>query len=568
LFYEARPKTEVLGMPQYYPLFEFQPYGERMKVYSNLVLLIPKRQVKRIFGCIGTALALFLAGCNNSVSTAALNPQVFSVSGTVYASGGGAAGGATVYLEKKDANSGFTTRTGSGGAYRITDVTAGTYTITANLTGYAPVTSSAFTVDGDITDKNITLQQTIHTVTVTFDVNGGSALSGGQDTRTVNNGAAIGTLPVPARGGYTFDGWYTAASGGGQYTAATTVTGDITLYAHWTTGTYTTVTVTFNVNGGDALNGGQDTRTVNYGAAIGTLPVPTRGGYTFEGWYTAASGGGQYTAATVVTGNITLYAHWTTGTYLVNVIFDVNGGSALGGGQDIRTVNYGTAVGTLPVPTRGGYTFEGWYTAASGGGQYTAATTVTGNITLYAHWTINTYTVTFDVNGGSALGGGQDIRTVNYGTAVGTLPAPTRGGYAFDGWYTAASGGGQYTAATVVTGNITLYAHWTFVTGSAGITITFEQLADITIDIPAFTIYKTNHGNAAAYPASKTVTLTNAAVYTAIAWYVDNGATALSTTANLTVNAAGYSVSAHTLTVEVTKDGKPYSREIDFLVYQ
>jgi uncharacterized repeat protein (TIGR02543 family) len=533
-----------------------------MMLYSKPFMLTRKRYARQVFGLFGTALVLFLAGCKSPTADPA--PQVFTVSGTVSKSGGGAASGAMVSLEKEGANSSIVTSAGSDGAYAITDVTAGTYTITASLAGYDPVTSPAFEVNGNIISRDITLQRIIHTVT--FDVNGGDALGAGEGTRTVYHDAAIGTLPGPTRTGWTFDGWYTATNGGTQYTASSTVTADITLYARWTGEASVSYTVTFEVNGGNALGAGQDIRTVNQGSAIGTLPVATRTGYTFDGWYTATSEGIQYIAASPVTANITLYARWTLNTYTVT--FDVNGGDALVAGQGSRTVNHGVAIGTLPTPTRTGYTFEGWYTATSEGIQYTAASPVTADIILYARWTLNTYTVTFDMNGGNPIGAGESSRTMNYGVAIGNLPEATRPYYTLDGWYTASSGGTQYTASSTVTANITLYAHWTLVAGNAGITITFEQLVDISINIPPFTVYKTDHGNSALYSASQTITLTNIAAYTSIAWYVDNGTAALSNTDSVTVSAGGYSVSAHTLTVEVIKDGVPYSRNIGFLVKQ
>jgi uncharacterized repeat protein (TIGR02543 family) len=439
-----------------------------MMLYVTPANLIRKHRIGQIFGLIGTVLLLVLAGCE--IVSDALTPQGFSVSGTVSKSGGGAVSGAAVYLEKAGANSGVSTSTGSNGSYAIADVAAGTYTIRVSLAGYDPVTTSPFTVNEDISGKNITLQEIegiIHTVT--FDVNGGNTLDPGQGARTVNHNVAIGTLPVPTRAGYTFNGWYTLASGGTQYADGTAVTADITLYAHWSTGTYT---VTFDVNGGNALDAGQETRTVNQDAAVGTLPVPARTGYTFSGWYTLASGGDQYTDGTAVTADITLYAHWSTGSYTVT--FDVNGGNALDAGQETRTVNYGAAIGSLPAPVREGYIFDGWYTLPSGGTQYADASTVTADITLYAHWSTGTYTVTvtFNVNGGNALGTGQETRTINHDAAIGALPAPVREGYIFAGWYTLASGGDQYTDGTAVTADITLYAHWS--TGTYTVTVSFN----------------------------------------------------------------------------------------------
>jgi uncharacterized repeat protein (TIGR02543 family) len=189
----------------------------------------------------------------------------------------------------------------------------------------------------------------------------------------------------PARSGYVFGGWYTAANGGGTaFTGLTPVNGNMTAYAKWTTIQYT---VTFNADGG---NPATQSRTVNSGGSTGSaMPAdPSRAHYTFGGWYTAPDGGGTaFTASTVVSGNMTVYAKWTIIQYTVS--FNADGGSPA---TQTRTVNNGSSVGSsnMPAnPAKSGYVFGGWYTAANGGGTaFTASTVVSGNITVYAQWTI------------------------------------------------------------------------------------------------------------------------------------------------------------------------------------
>ena len=141
------------------------------------------------------------------------------------------------------------------------------------------------------------------------------------------------------------------------------------------------------------------------------------------------------------------------------VTFNANGGSSTSSAQ---TVTSGSAI-TLPSASRTGYTFNGWYTAASGGtkvGNAGASYTVTANITLYAQWTLNTYTVTYNANGGTVS---PTSANATYGNSV-TLPTPTQDGFEFNGWYTAASGGtkvGNAGVAYAPSSNITLYAQWT-----------------------------------------------------------------------------------------------------------
>lgn len=215
-------------------------------------------------------------------------------------------------------------------------------------------------------------------------------------------------------------------------------------------------TVSYDANGG---NCGQNTGYATSAAAAVTLPTPTRSGYMFVGWYTAASGGTRVGGAGdsyTPSANITLYAQWGKP---CTVTYDANGGSC-GTASEKYT---GTAL-TLPTPTRDGYWFVGWYDAAEGGNKIGDAGTTynpSGEITLYAHWQEKVeYTVTYNANGGTC---GTASATYQ-GTAL-TLPTPTRTGYKFLGWYTAASGGnkiGDAGATYTPNANITLYAQWSF----------------------------------------------------------------------------------------------------------
>lgn len=136
------------------------------------------------------------------------------------------------------------------------------------------------------------------------------------------------------------------------------------------------------------------------------------------------------------------------------VSYNANGGSV---STTSKQIFRGSAYGTMPVPTRTGYTFNGWYTAASGGSKVESTTTVTSvtDHTLYAQWTINTYTITFNGNGGTST-----TKTGTYGSTI-TLPTSTWTQYVFNGWYTASgeTSGSQITSLTA-TQNITYYAHW------------------------------------------------------------------------------------------------------------
>lgn len=224
-------------------------------------------------------------------------------------------------------------------------------------------------------------------------------------------------------------------------------------------------TVTWNPNGGSV----SPTSTAKtHGSTLDTLPTPTRAAdiqytYTFKGWFTAATGGTQISVSTTVTGNVTYYAQWTATPRSYTATFNGNGGGTPSPSTITKT--YGSELGTLPTCSRTGYTFIGWYTASSGGTKISSATKITGTVTYYAQWSINSYTLTYNVNGGNAVSPAS--KSVQYGSAYGILLTPTKNSdaeftYAFAGWYTAASGGTQVTANTTMgAGNTTIYAHWT-----------------------------------------------------------------------------------------------------------
>lgn len=151
------------------------------------------------------------------------------------------------------------------------------------------------------------------------------------------------------------------------------------------------------------------------------------------------------------------------------VSYNANGGSGVPTSQ---TKWYGeTLVISSTQPTRNGYTFYKWNTKSDGtGSNYSSGDNYTTNasITLYARWTVKSYTLTANANGGSIPSttgwtgsGNTATKSVQYSSAYGTLPTPTRNGYNFDGWWTSADGGTQISSTTKMGAlNTTIYAHW------------------------------------------------------------------------------------------------------------
>lgn len=210
--------------------------------------------------------------------------------------------------------------------------------------------------------------------------------------------------------------------------------------------------INFNANGGLCTT---TSKKVTYGASFGNLPIPTRSGYTFEGWYTNSVGGTKIKESDIVnnTSEFTLYAHWKANAYTVS--YNVNGGTGSIASQTKThntnlilttakptgkrfTVTYNANGGTVSTSSKTvSQSFTNWNTAANGSGTvYNAGATYSANanVTLYAQYA---------------------------NPSIGSLPTPTRSGYAFDGWYTAANGGTKITDSTKVTANTTVYAHWT-----------------------------------------------------------------------------------------------------------
>lgn len=429
-------------------------------------------------------------------------------------------------------------------------------------------TANPLTVSNITANTHITPVFTINTYRVTWNVNGGNTLDPAYVNKT--HGSTLGTLPTPTRNStaeysYTFAGWFTAASGGTQITASTTVTKDVTYYAHWTA-TKRSYTATFNGNGGGTPS--PSTITKEYNTALGTLPTCTRTGYTFLGWYTASSGGTKISTTTVVTKDITYYAQWSINSYTLT--FNPNGGTVTPTSKDLE---YNSAYGTLPTPTRASdaqytYTFAGWYTAATGGTQVTTTTKMAAkDTTIYAHWTSNTrsYTVSYQTTYGTLNRTSQSVAYNSRGSCTLTMPNNTAEfTYTFVGWYTAANGGGTKVGSELtletpaITGTVTYYAYVTRSTKSY--THTFNANGGGTVS-PA-TITKAYNIALGTLP---TVSRTG---YTFVGWFdtsAASGGTQATTATKVTGTKTWYarwSINSYTFTFDANGGNTPSSTTI------
>ena len=314
----------------------------------------------------------------------------------------------------------------------------------------------------------LTAAYTAMHVSVTLDSQGGSGAEGdfGGDYDSVLTG-----LPVPTKHGYTFDGWYvgdkkweddvlTTENGVEEQNGVFT----LALTAHWTAIKYKII---YNLNGG-SRNPNPTTYTIEQTVQL-EEPTKAPTGYTFLYWMNAATGDPVYEITAGSMGDITLIAQYEQNTYGVSV-------SGSGISADVQSVLYGqeNVVIRLSV-TEVGYHLPESVTVTMIGtqsveftydnGVITIQSPVTGEITITASAQQNTYTVTFDANGGT---GTMDDMPFTYGTAQNLNPnAFKRAGYTFKGWARSNSAEVMYADEAEVSNltsrngaTVTLYAVW------------------------------------------------------------------------------------------------------------
>jgi uncharacterized repeat protein (TIGR02543 family) len=351
---------------------------------------------------------------------------------------------------------------GENATYEITPNTGYKLVLSSNTCSNGTLSGNTFTISNVTSAQSCTITLTPESYTLTLDANGGSVST---TSKTVTYDSTYGDLPTPTRTGYTFNGWYTASTGGTKIESTTQVktASNHISYAHWTPIIYTitlnnqsatsagTATAYYQYNTTKTVNGTlcyyYTTNALTTCLTNGhTITKPTKTGYTFGGYYTGTNGSGtQYVDATgtivnnlyQTTGNKTLYAKWTANTYTVK--YDCNGGSNAPSSQ---TATYdSTFTVATNTCTKTGYTFNGWYdptnvswTSWTGKWKYVNGQHgITNNtLILKAQWKANTYTLTFSANGGSVT---TASKSVTYNSAVGDLPTPTRSGYTFIGWF-------------------------------------------------------------------------------------------------------------------------------------
>lgn len=319
----------------------------------------------------------------------------------------------------------------------------------------------------DVVTAPITLYATytLNTYTITYILpDGATIVDPGQST--YNFETPINDLTTVTKEYADFVGWFDSLAGGNQVTGhpAGTITGNITLYARFTDH------VPFNVTFDDPK--GVDVVQTRYeGQYAEAIADPVHPGYTFIGWFKNVSDVEPYSFMEQVLADVTLTAKYALIEYAIT--YQADGGTH----SNATVYNVETPTITLEAAIKANYVFTGWFDAEVGGNQVTSIPLgSTGHKTLYARYSATSYTITYELDGGTLLESNPATYTVL--TPTFTLNAPSKDGYQFIGWFDAEVGGNKVTSIVLGSfGNITLFARF-----SELIDISYYAFVDVEIE--------------------------------------------------------------------------------------
>lgn len=291
-------------------------------------------------------------------------------------------------------------------------------------------------------NANITLYaKWLKNYTVSFNSNGGTEVS------SIKTGV-LQELPFTEKENYEFAGWYANSSlSGEKISVPYTVTQDITLYAMW----LPTYLVTLETNGGSEIASFR-ARTVE------SVQEPEKSGFTFIGWYLDSGLNTKAVFPLVISKDTTLYAAYKQN---FTITFETNGGSA------VNPVSC-YVLNESPESTKTDKSLGGWYLdpECTDVKKVTFPFYPTEDVTLFAKWVSEMYTITYNANGATS-GTVPEAVQVEKGSSfiisanTGNL---TKTGYAFTKWSTSTDGtsGQTYAPGYSLTPskNMTLYAQW------------------------------------------------------------------------------------------------------------
>lgn len=362
------------------------------------------------------------------------------------------------------------------------------YTFQGYYTGQNGTGTKYYNSDGSsarkwdiIGDTTLYAYWTPNSYTIYFDMQEGS---GGTRSIGATYNSSLYNITIPNKSGYYFEGYYTARNGGGikYYNANGTgarvwnIASNTTLYANWKPNVYST---TFAFNGGIANGSTSHGENLEFGQKY-TFPSAKKTGYILARWTTNSStesficdSNGELTRTIPDLGvngaSVIFSAQWEALKYPLTADANISEASFINlssewsGSGLTRTkgVLYDSSYGELPKVEREGYDFVGWFDAESGGDAVSSSTIMnsTSGSTIYAHWSIKSFTLTLNANGGSLSG--ENSKVLQYGAEYGTLPTPEKDGYIFKGWFKSLTESDSVGSKTKMgAADATIYAHW------------------------------------------------------------------------------------------------------------
>ena len=281
---------------------------------------------------------------------------------------------------------------------------------------------------------------------VTFNSMGGSDVK----SRIVVSGETVEKPADPAKGGYTFKGWFIDEECLTEFNFLTKIKTDITLYAKWEEVENGCI-VTFNSMGGSEVQ----TQTIVSGETVERPADPTRDGYIFKGWFIDEECLTEFNFLTTIKADTTLYAKWEKVTSGYVVTFDSRGGTPV----PSQIVEPGGLVTEPADPLKDEYSFAGWQYDESAPKTYDFRTPVQSDLTLFANWTAripDTVFVVFDTLGGTHIA----TRMIRKGNGTPKPADPEKEGFTFIGWFLDKEYTTPFSFTESITEDTVVYAKW------------------------------------------------------------------------------------------------------------
>ena len=355
------------------------------------------------------------------------------------------------------------------------------------------VTNGKYCANGEITElvitdicDNTSTEYAFSKYNITINPNGGIYKNSSSSiTEEIEAFPQNMYIDNPIRTGYEFKGWQTDIALDENDGLLTTI-----LKADWLA---TSVSVIINPDGG-LYEGSASTKVVQANSGeYYELSEPTKEGYVFDKWIIVSGSDSEIIGNKLKVGTeeVTVKAIYKQ---LYTLTINLNGGSS---SQSLTHYMLEGTTLILTEPTKNGYTFNGWTGEGINGSTFTMGSS---NVTISASWNVINYTITYNLNGGSA----NNPTSYNIDTTTFTLANPTKTGYTFNGW-TGSNGSSPQTSVTISKGSQgdkTYTANWTAKTytityncnGGSGSTASSSHTYDVAKNLSSNGCYKITEG--------------------------------------------------------------------------